>query len=49
MMVDGLRINLEPFKARVGKFRFGRIVLKSGDEALFLLDDLKPPTEEKHK
>lgn len=48
-MVFGLRINLEPFKAHLGKFRFGRIVLSSGDEAHFLLDDLKPPNHEKEK
>ncbi len=48
-MVYGLRINLDPFKAHLGKFRFGRIVLTSGDEALFLLDDLKPPSHEKGK
>ena len=42
-IVDGLRINLDPFKPLLGKFRFGRIVLKSGDEAEFLLDDLTPP------
>lgn len=39
----GLRINLDPFKVHLRKFKLGRIVLKSGDQAEFLLDDLKPP------
>lgn len=49
MSVSGLQVNLEPFKGYLGKFRFGRILLKSGDEAVFLLDDLRPPTSEKNK
>ena len=44
--VNGLRVNLDPFKSYLGKFLFGRILLKSGDAAIFKLDDLKPPREE---
>jgi hypothetical protein len=47
--VIGLRVNLDPFKTHLGKFKFGRIVLKSGDEAVFILDDLKPPRTEKDR
>jgi hypothetical protein len=39
----GLRINLDRFKAHLGQFKLGRIVLKSGSRAEFSLDDLKPP------
>jgi hypothetical protein len=47
--VFGLRINLNGFKAHLGTSKFGRILLKSGSEAIFSLDDLKPPSKETNK
>lgn len=39
-----LRVNLEPFREYVGKYQVGRIILTSGDAAVFELSDLKPPS-----
>jgi hypothetical protein len=38
-----LRVNLEPFRRYIGKYRVGRIVLSSSDGGVFELNDLIPP------
>lgn len=40
-----LTVNLEAYRSFIGKQKFGRIGLKSGDGAIFELADLKRPTE----
>jgi hypothetical protein len=44
-----LKVNLEPFRRYIGKYRVGRIVLSSNDSGVFELNDLipseKPPSE----
>lgn len=37
-----LQIDMEPFRASIGKFRWGRVSLPNGDAAEFLLDNLLP-------
>lgn len=45
LAVTGLDVNVEGLKPFIGKFRFGRVVLKTGEAAVFLLSDLLPPAE----
>jgi hypothetical protein len=42
LSVFGLSIDFDPFKRFIGKYNFGRVSLKSGEKAVFPLDDLKP-------
>jgi hypothetical protein len=37
-----LDVDMEVFRSRIGKFRWGRIVLENGDAAPFSIDDLLP-------
>ncbi|MEY2489600.1 MAG: hypothetical protein QOC70_1542, partial [Verrucomicrobiota bacterium] len=39
-------VNLDIFRPMIGKMRCGRVVLKTGDSAIFGLDDLLPPKTE---
>jgi hypothetical protein len=38
-----LRVNLDSFGPYIGKYSAGKIVLKTGDKAIFDLKDLLPP------
>ncbi|OLE55146.1 MAG: hypothetical protein AUG51_04705 [Acidobacteria bacterium 13_1_20CM_3_53_8] len=38
-----LTLDLDAFVAMMGKFKYGRVVLKTGDSAIFDLDYLRPP------
>jgi hypothetical protein len=41
--LTNLRVSLEPFRAFIGKYQVGHIVLTSGDSGVFELNHLKPP------
>lgn len=45
MTLHGLLVNLEPFRGYIGKCQFGRVLLKSGQEAKVNLDDLTDPSK----
>jgi hypothetical protein len=38
-----LMVSLDVFKPMIGKYKFGRVVLKTGEAAVFELKDLLPP------
>jgi hypothetical protein len=38
-----LRVDLDVFIPLIGKMKYGRLLLKSGESAVFQLDDLQPP------
>jgi hypothetical protein len=38
-----LKVDLDVFRPLIGKGKFGRLVLKSGESAVFQIDDLQPP------
>jgi hypothetical protein len=40
-----LWVDMSPFQKSIGKFRFGRIVLETGDKARLQLDDLLPTAD----
>jgi hypothetical protein len=40
-----LRINLDMFVPLIGKAKYGRLVLKTGEKAVFRVDELQPPSE----
>lgn len=40
----GLTANLDRFQSFIGKYRFGRLTLKTGEAAVFELSLLSPPT-----
>lgn len=42
----GVVINMEPFRASIGVYRYGRIVLENGDATVFVIDDLLPTLDE---
>ncbi len=46
MAVHGLLVNLEPFRGYTGKCQFGRVLLKSGQEAVVNLDYLTDRSKE---
>jgi len=39
-------VNLDIFRPMIGKMTYGRVILKTGDSALFGLEDLLPPKTE---
>lgn len=41
---EWLRVDLEPFRVMIGKFKYGRVTLTSGERAIFVLNNLLPPT-----
>jgi hypothetical protein len=41
-MIFGLRVNLDVLQPFIGKYKFGRAVLKGGKDAIFRLSDLAP-------
>lgn len=41
-----LRVNLDGFRPMIGKFKYGKIALKSGESAVFELEKLLPPKED---
>jgi hypothetical protein len=43
-----LRVSLDMFARFLGKARYGRLVLKSGESAVFQLDELQAPDEDKN-
>ena len=42
----GVVINMEPFRASIGVYRYGRITLENGDATTFEIDDLLPTEDE---
>jgi hypothetical protein len=38
-----LRVNLDMFVSLIGKVKYGSVVLKMGERAAFLIDELQPP------
>jgi hypothetical protein len=38
-----LIVNLDIFRSLIGKMKYGRVLLKTGDSAIFELNDLLPP------
>jgi len=42
-----LKVNLDIFQPLIGKYTFGRVVLKTGDAAVFELKELLPPQEDR--
>lgn len=42
-----LTVDLDAFVPMIGKFKYGRLVLKTGESAVFGLDNLRPPKSEK--
>ncbi len=42
----GVVINMEPFRASIGVYRYGRIVLENDDATIFVIDDLLPTMDE---
>lgn len=38
-----LRVNLDPFVPLIGKFKYGSLVLKMGERAVFRIDELQAP------
>jgi hypothetical protein len=40
---EPLYVDLDAFRPMMGKFKYGRVALKSGEEAIFKLEDLLPP------
>lgn len=40
-----LHVGMEPFRPYIEAFRWGRVVLKNGDVAVFALEDLLPPAD----
>ena len=42
----GVIINMEPFRASIGVYRYGRLVLENGDATIFVIDDLLPTLDE---
>jgi hypothetical protein len=40
-----LMVELDVFRPMIGKFKYGRIVLKNGESALFELENLLPPKQ----
>lgn len=44
-----LRVNLDPFVPLIGKFKYGSLVLKMGERAVFRIDELQPPNEKNAK
>lgn len=47
MAIHGLLVNLEPFKNYVSQCKFGRVVLKSGEEAIVNLSHLTDRSKER--
>jgi hypothetical protein len=43
LAVYGLRVELDSMRRYLGKYAYGKVSLKGGPEAVFALDDLKPP------
>lgn len=41
-----LRVNLDVFLSMIGKFKYGKIALKTGESAVFKLEKLLPPKED---
>jgi hypothetical protein len=44
-----LRVNLDMFVPLIGKFKYGSLVLKMGERAVFRIDELQPPNEKKNQ
>jgi len=42
-----LTVDLDAFVPMIGKFKYGRLLLKTGESAIFNLDYLRPPKFEK--
>jgi hypothetical protein len=45
MSAFGLRVELDSLKQYIGKYKWGKVILKTGQEAVFDLNDLAPPSE----
>jgi hypothetical protein len=43
-----LRVDLDSFTPLIGKFKYGRLVLKSGESAVFQIDELQPAEKNKN-
>ena len=41
---EWLRVDLEPFRGLIGKFKYGKVTLTNGEKAVFVLENLLPPT-----
>ena len=41
-----LMVDLDAFRPMIGKFKYGRIALKTGEAVVFKLEKLLPPKEE---
>ena len=42
---SNLSINLKKFESSIGKYKFGKVTLTTGDSAVFSLTDLLPPND----
>jgi hypothetical protein len=45
LSISRLRVQLDALKPFIGKRKFAKIILSTGDEAVFPLDHLSPPSE----
>jgi hypothetical protein len=47
MIVNGFRIDLEPFRKHIAKGQYGRVLFKSGEEVLVGFDYLIEPSDDR--